>query len=42
MLCVASRDSIVLRHEFRNIKQTNYMELHISENRSWLVFKHLL
>lgn len=42
MLRVVGRDSIVLRYEFRDIKQANHMELYIFENRFGPVFEHLL
>lgn len=42
VLRIVSGDSIVLWYEFRDIKQANYVELHVFENRSRLVFEHLL
>ena len=42
VLRAVSRNSIVLRYEFRDFKQANYVELHVFENRPRLVPEHLL
>lgn len=42
VLRTVSRNPIVLRYEFCDIKQANYVELHVFENRSRLVPEHLL